>query len=153
MHPATAAVRIKRPRAAVHALLADLSRHREYLDHFLVDWTTTSESSRGLGATGRVRAKGGGSDDEIEFEITSVTGGEIVIESRSGRRAGRRMRLVYALDEVDDDTTQGRLTLELTAGSVIDKVTWSLPRSHLERQYAQAMLRLKGLLEGDPRAT
>ena len=43
-------------------------------------------------------------------------------------------------------------TLELLKGSIVDQVTWALPRSHLERQYAQAMLRLKGLLEGDPRA-
>ena len=35
---------------------------------------------------------------------------------------------------------------------IIDQVTWALPRSHLERQYGQGMLRLKGLLEGDPPA-
>lgn len=153
MQPATAAVRIKRPRAAVHTLLADLSRHQEYLDHFLVDWEMTSDVTVGVGAAGRVRAKGGGSDDMVEFAMTEVTDDEIVIESRSGRRGGRRMRLVYALEEVAEDTTQVRFTLELTAGSVVDRATWALPRSHLERQYAQGMLRLKGLLEGDPRAS
>ncbi len=152
MQPATASVRIRRPRAAVHALIADLSRHEEYLDHFLVDWTITSDSARGPGATGRVRAKGGGGDAEIEFELVAMTDEQITIESRSGRRGGRRMRLVYALDDVAGGATQVTFTLELVQGSVIDQVTWALPRSHLERQYAQAMLRLKGLLEGDPRA-
>jgi len=152
MQPATASVRIRRPRAAVHDLLCDLSRHEEYLDHFLVDWAMTSEQTRGAGATGRLRAKGGGSDDEIDIAITDVTPDAIVLESRSGRRDARRMRLVYALDEVSADTTQVSFTLELTAGSVIDRAMWSLPRSHLERQYSQAMLRLKGLLESDPRA-
>jgi hypothetical protein len=152
MKPATASVRIRRPRAAVHALLADLSRHEAYLDHFLVDWTTTSEQPHGLGATGRVRARGGGGDAEIEFEIVGLTGTAITIDSRSGWRGGRRMRLVYALDEVDEGTTQVTFTLRLVEGSLVDRATWALPRSHLERQYAQAMLRLKSLLEGEPGA-
>ena len=152
MQPATASVRIRRPRAVVHDLLADLARHQEYLDHFLVDWTITSASSHGAGATGSVRAKGGGGDDRIEFELIEETEGEIVIESRSGRRGTRRMRLVYALEDVADGATQVTFTLHLLKGSIIDQVTWALPRSHLERQYGQGMLRLKGVLEGDPRA-
>lgn len=151
MRPATASVRIKRPRADVHALLVDLSRHPEYVDHFLVDWTITSDDSRGPGATARLRAKGGGGDDEIAIEITSADAGAIVIESRSGRRGRRRMRLVYALADVADGATQVTFTLELLEGSIVDQATWSLPRAHLERQYGQAMLRLKGLLEGPPR--
>jgi hypothetical protein len=150
MAPATASVRIKRTRAAVHALLEDLSRHVEYVDHFLVDWTITSEDPRGAGATARLRAKGGGRDDEIVIAITDVTADAIVIQTRSGRLRGRRMRLVYALDEVAEDATQVTCTLELIAGSVVDRATWSLPRAHLERQYTQALLRLKGLLEGEP---
>ena len=62
------------------------------------------------------------------------------------------MRLVYAFDDVADGATQVTFTLALLKGSIVDQATWALPRSHLERQYAQAMLRLKGLLEGDPRA-
>ena len=142
-------MRIKRPRAAVHALIADLARHEEYLDHFLVEWTMTSEQTRGPGATGRLRAKGGGSDDIVDFAITAMSDSEIVLESRSGRRGHRRMRLVYALEEVADGVTQVTFALYLVAGSIVDRATWSLPRSHLERQ---AMLRLKGLLEGEPRA-
>jgi len=152
MEPATAAVRIKRPRAQVRELIADLSRHSEFLDHFLVDWTITSDDSRGAGATATLRAKGGGGGDEIAIEITSVSPDEIVIESRSGRRQGRRMRLTYALAEPAEDTTQVTFTLELLEGSIVDQATWALPRTHLERQYAQGMLRLKGLLEGEPRA-
>lgn len=151
MDPAKASVRIRRPRAAVLALLADLSRHEEYLDHFLVDWRITSDDPRGAGATGRVVAKGGGSDAEIDVEIVAVSADAVTLETRSGRRGSRRMRLVYALEEVADGATQVTFTLDLLHGSVVDQVTWALPRSHLERQYSQAMLRLKGLLEGDPR--
>ena len=151
MQPAIASVRIRRPRPVVHALLADLSRHQEYLDHFLVDWHMTSDVKTGPGAAARLRAKGGGGDAEIEIEIIAMTDEQIVIETRSGRRGGRQMRLVYALEDVADGATQVTVTLTLLKGSVIDQVTWAIPRSHLERQYAQAMLRLKGLLEGDPR--
>ncbi|MEY2441543.1 MAG: hypothetical protein QOJ46_969 [bacterium] len=151
MEPATASVRIKRPRAEVQALIADLSRHQEYLDHFLVDWTIASEDSRGAGAVARLRAKGGGGDDAIEIEIASASADAIVIETRSGRRGRRRMRLQYALADVAEAVTQVTFTLELLEGSIIDQATWPLPRAHLERQYGQAMLRLKGLLEGAPR--
>ena len=152
MESATASVRIKRPRAAVHALVADLSRHEEYLDHFLVDWEMTSDVASGPGAAARLRAKGGGGDASIEIEIVSTTADRIVIETRSGRRASRRMRLVYELADVPDGATQVTFTLDLVKGSIVDQATWAIPRSHLERQYAQAMLRLKGLLEGGARS-
>ncbi len=157
MKPATATVRIKRPPAQVRAVIADLARHQEYLDHFLVDWEITSATSRGAGATARTRAKGGGSDDIIEAAITSATDDEIVLESRSGRNGSRRMRFVYALGEPDPPdppgtATQVNFTLELLQGSIIDQATWALPRAHLERMYGQALLRLKGLVEGDPRS-
>jgi hypothetical protein len=148
MDPATASVRIKRPRAEVHALLADLSRHEAYVDHFLADWTITSDDPRGPGATARLRAKGGGGDDHIVATITAAGADAIVIETRSGRRGRRRMRLVYALADVAEGVTQVTFTLELLEGSIVDQATWPLPRAHLERQYGQAMLRLKGLLEG-----
>jgi hypothetical protein len=153
MQPARASVRIKRPRAEVQALLADLSRHPEFVDHFLVDWTITSDDSRGTGAAASVRAKGGGSDDEIAIEIMSADADAIVVGSRSGRRGRRRMRLVYVLADVAEGVTQVTFTLELLGGSIVDRATWSLPRAHLERQYGQAMLRLKGLLEGGSRGT
>ena len=161
MKPATATVRIKRPPAQVREPIVDLARHQEFLDHFLVDWEITSATSRGAGATARTRAKGGGSDDLIEASITSATDDEIVLESRSGRNGSRRMRLAYALGEPDPPAvppdppgtaTQVKFTLELLQGSIVDQATWALPRGHLERMYGQALLRLKGLVEGEPRS-
>ena len=153
MEPATASVRIRRPRAAVHDLLADLSRHAEYLDHFLVDWTPASDEPRGAGAAARLRAKGGGGHDEIELLVTEVTPHRIVEEARGGRGMRRHMRLTYALSDVSEGrATQVTFMLELLAGSLVDRATWTVTRSHLERQYGQAMLRLKGLLEAEPRS-
>ena len=150
MEPVTASVRIRRPRAAVGELVCDLARRPEYLDHLLVDWTITSDVSHGVGASARLLAKGGGADAALEVEITEVTPERIVERARSGRRLRRRWRLVYTLDEVAADVTQVTFTLELLEGSIVDQVTWPLTRSHLDRQYARAMLRLKALLEGLP---
>jgi len=153
MQPATAAVRIRRPRSAVHALLVDLSQRPRYLDHFLVDWTPASDETRGAGAAARLRAKGGGGHDEIELVVTEVTPQRIVEEARGGRGMRRHMRVTYTLSEVAGGAaTQLDFMLELLAGSAVDRATWKVTRSHLERQYGQAMLRLKGLLEGEPRS-
>jgi len=152
LQPATASVRVRRPRAAVAELLADLARRPQFLDHFLVDWEVDVERSRGAGAQARLRAKGGGGDDRIELVVDDVTPERIVEHARSGRRLRRRWRLTYALEEVSANATQVRFELELLDGSIVDRATWSLTRTHLQRQYAQGMLRLKGVLEGDPRA-
>ena len=152
MLPVTASVRVKRPRAAVRELVADLSRRPEYLDHFLVDWTITSDTPRGAGASARLEAKGGGEGATLEVAITEVTPERIVERVRSGRRLRRRWHLVYAFDEVAAGVTQLSFELELVECSLLDRATWPLTRSHLERQYGGAMLRLKALLEGAPRA-
>lgn len=150
MQPVTASVRIKRPRAAVRELIADLSRGPEYLDHFLVDWTITSETPRGVGASARLLAKGGGEGATLELQTTDVTPERVVGRVRSGRRLRRVWRLAYAFEEVSADATQVALTLELLECSALDRATWPLTRSHLDRQYARAMLRMKALLEGTP---
>jgi hypothetical protein len=150
MRRATASVRIQRPRAAVLAALADLALRSRFLDHFLQDWQVTSAVSRGEGATARLRAKGGGGDDAIELKLVEVTPERIVEEGRGGRAGRRRWRMVYELDEVSAGATQVRFSIDLVECSVADRASWPLMRTHLERQYGQAMLRLKGLVEGPP---
>jgi hypothetical protein len=152
LEPVTASVRVRRPRAAVHELLSDLERRPLFLDHFLVEWAFEGQT-RGAGAVARLRAKGGGGDDRIEIVVEQQTPERIVEHARSGRRMRRRWRLTYALEEVSEQATQVSFTLELLEGSRLDRATWRVTRGHLERQYAQAMLRLKGVLEGDPRGS
>jgi hypothetical protein len=149
MQPATASVRIMRPRAVVYELLADISRHTEFLDHLVVDWTVTSDEPRGVGASAQLRWKDRHGPREIAIVVTEVTPERIVEESRGGRGMRRRMRLTYAVDEASDAATQVTVTLELLEGSIVDRATWPLTRTHLERRYGQAMLRLKRILERD----
>ena len=146
MRRAAASVRIQRPLAAVHALLVDLARRPQFLDHFLEDWTPTSAVTRGEAASARLRAKGGGSGDQLELVIVEVAPQRIAEDARSGRR---RWHLTYELDEISGTATQVCVTVELVACSLADRAAWPLMRTHLERQYGQAMLRLKGVLESE----
>jgi hypothetical protein len=150
MRRATASVRIQRHRAVVRALLADLARRPEFLDHFLEDWTVTSAGSSGVGASARLRAKGGGSDDELELEIVEDTPQRIAETARGGRGGRRLWHLTYDLEEVSANATQVQFAIELRECSRLDRLSWPLMCTHLERQYGQAMLRLKSLLEREP---
>ncbi|MEY2513207.1 MAG: hypothetical protein QOJ89_565 [bacterium] len=150
MRRAMASVRIQRPRAAVHAMLCDVTRRPEYLDHFLEDWTTTSPATSGVGASARLHAKGGGADGALELAIVEVTPRLIAESARGGRAGRRRWRLTYELDELPGDATQVRFAVELVECSWLDRLAWRSMRTHLERQYGQAMLRLKGVLEREP---
>jgi len=150
MHPAQASVRILRPHGEVAQRLADLSSHAEILDHLVTDWTPTSASSRGVGASATMRWKDGARQGEIAIVVTHVEPDRIVEETRGGRGMRRRMQVTYAMQAVSDDATQVTATLELLEGSALDRATWPLTRTHLERAYAQAMLRLKAMLEGQP---
>ena len=113
---------------------------------------TSDVDSRGAGATARLRAKGGGGDAEIEIEIVEDDrrADRHRVAQRQARRPAdaARLRARGRRGRRDAGDVHARAC---SKGSIIDQVTWALPRSHLERQYAQAMLRLKGLLEGDPR--
>jgi hypothetical protein len=43
-----------------------------------------------------------------------------------------------------------QFAIELRECSRLDRLSWPLMCTHLERQYGQAMLRLKSLLEREP---
>ena len=131
-------------------MLADVARRPEFLDHFLEDWTVTSPSSRGAGATARLHAKGGGADGALELEVVEVSP-QLIAESARGGRAGRRhWHLTYELAELPGDATQVQFAVELRECSWLDRLAWPSMRTHLERQYGQALLRLKGVLEREP---
>lgn len=74
-----------------------------------------------------------------------------IAEDARGGRGGRRLwRLTYDLAEVSADATQVQFAIELRESSRLDRLSWPLMCTHLQRQYGQALLRLKGLLEAQP---
>ena len=150
MQPATTSVRIQCPHGPVQELLLDLSSHAQFLDHLVTDWTPTSESSRGVGATATMRWRDQNRHGEIAIVVTEVTPERIVEETSGGRGMKRRMRVTYDIEPVSDSATQVTSTLEMLEGSAVDRAIWPLTKTHLERAYAQALLRLKAMLEGAP---
>jgi hypothetical protein len=60
-HAITSTVDVARPPAEVHALLDRLAAHQAFTDHYISDWEL-SGPDRGVGATARVKVKGGRSE-------------------------------------------------------------------------------------------
>ena len=116
MQPATTSVRIQRPHGDVQQLLGDLSSHAEFLDHLVTDWTPTSDSSRGVGATATMRWRDQYRHGEIAIVVTEVTPERIVEETSGGRGMKRRMRVTYAIEPVSDSATQVIASLAAARG-------------------------------------
>ena len=83
--------------------------------------------ARGVGASARLPAKGGGGGATLELATTEITPERVVGRVRSGRRMRRHWRLTYAFEEVSADATQVALTLELLECSTLDRATWRRP--------------------------
>jgi hypothetical protein len=127
---------VDRPREEVHALVADLPAHRQWTDHFLVDWEIE-------GDVARLTAKGGGGRGEAR--IVSVSDERIVEEIRSGKRL---LRGIYELRPVGEGRTEVRFTNEtIERGNPLEALLDPLAKAYLRRNNQRAMDRLKALLE------
>jgi hypothetical protein len=97
------------PPAEVHELLDDLGAHRQWTDHFLVDWELIGDP-HGVGAKARFRARGAGPNANGEIEVISSTAMRIVEEGRGGKDLARRTRGTYELAPVEDGHARSCLT-------------------------------------------
>ena len=133
------------PPAEVHELLDDLSAHRRWTDHFLVDWELIGDP-HGVGAKARFRAKGAGPNAQGEIEVISSTPTRIVEEGRGGKDGARRTRGTYELEPADAGGTRVTFTNEVWPASRIDALGAPLAKSYLRRNNAKALERLRALL-------
>lgn len=132
----TVGTTIERPREEVHALVSDLPAHRQWTDHFLVDWEIE-------GDVARMTAKGGGGRGEAR--IVESTPERIVEEIRSGKRV---VRGVYELRAAGEARTEVRFTNETVArASPLEALLDPLVKAYLRRNNQKAMDRLKALME------
>ena len=136
-----------RPRDEVYALLDDLPAHERFTDHFLVDWETLSENRRGVGASVRFRAKGGGRHNVGEITVVESSPERIVEHGKGGRQLTRRTRGTYELRERPDGGTDVKFISEVDLEGM-QKLQAPLIRGYLNRGNRRAMARLKALLEG-----
>jgi hypothetical protein len=82
-HAITSTVDVDAAPATVYALLDQLGEHRSFTDHYITDWQL-SGPDRGVGASARVKVKGGRS------EITVVESGPTrIVEHGTGGPGGR----------------------------------------------------------------
>jgi hypothetical protein len=82
-HAITSTIEVDQPPAEVHALLDQLGAHESFTDHYITGWEV-SGPARGVGATARLKVKGGRS----EITVVESTPTRIVEHGRGGP-AGR----------------------------------------------------------------
>ena len=133
------------PLAEVHELLDDLGAHRQWTDHFLVDWELIGDP-HGVGAKARFRAKGAGPNARGEIEVISSAPTRIVEEGRGGKDLTRRTRGTYELAPTDDGMTRVTFTNEVWPSSRVDALGAPLAKAYLRRNNAKAHDRLRRLL-------
>ena len=137
------------PLAEVHELLDDLSAHRQWTDHFLVDWELIGDP-HGVGAKARFRAKGAGPNARGEIEVLSSTPTRIVEEGRGGKDLARRTRGTYDLAPTEEGMTLVTFTNEVWPTSRLDALGAPLTKAYLRRNTAKALERLRQLLAEAP---
>jgi hypothetical protein len=133
------------PLADVHELLDDLGAHRQWTDHFLVDWELIGDP-HGVGAKARLRAKGAGPNARGEIEVISATPTRIVEQGRGGKNLTRRTRGTYDLAPAEDGGTLVTFTNEVWPSSRIDALGAPFAKAYLRRNNAKALERLRRLL-------
>ena len=133
------------PPAEVHELLDDLSAHRQWTDHFLVDGELIGDP-RGVGAKARFRAKGAGPNARGEIEVVSSEPTVIVEEGRGGKDFARKTRGTYELAPAADGGTVVTFTSDVWPSSRIDALGAPLAKAYLKRNNGKAMERLRQLI-------
>src|SRR5262245_25987543 len=153
MKPITVTTSVDRPIEDVFDHLDDLDNHEAFTNHFMKEWTPTSEARTGVGAKVRFKVKNGGHHPWGEIEVLEAKRPRLSMEEGHGGKDGRRpSRGTYRLIPRADGGTDVQFTFELlepvTTG---DKVQMALGgRAYLKRLNQKAMNRLKEILEAQP---
>jgi uncharacterized protein YndB with AHSA1/START domain len=133
------------PLDQVHELLDDLGAHRQWTDHFLVDWELIGDP-HGVGAKARFRAKGAGPNARGEIEVISSEPTRIVEEGRGGKNFTRKTRGTYELAPAEGGGTLVTFTNDVWPSSRVDALGAPLAKAYLKRNNGKALDRLRELL-------
>jgi uncharacterized protein YndB with AHSA1/START domain len=148
MASVTVSTHVDRSRADVFGYLDDLTRHEAFTDHFLVDWTISSPSSVGVGASARMRAKGAGRQPWLEITVVESVRPQYTLEHGRGGKQGRLQTTGrYDLHEASGGGTTVSFTNTFAPAGLAERLQAPLARAYLRRQNARALARLKALLE------
>jgi carbon monoxide dehydrogenase subunit G len=140
-HTITSTVDVDAPPATVYALLDQLGEHRSFTDHYITDWELGGPA-RGVGATARVKVKGGRS------EITVVESGPSrIVEHGTGGPGGRwRTTGTYELAPRGEDGTHVTFRNTIDAPTAPERFLAAKILQRLQRDNDRALERLRDKL-------
>jgi carbon monoxide dehydrogenase subunit G len=133
----TSTVDVAPPPAAVHALLDELAAHAAFTDHYITGWELGGPA-RGVGATARVKVKGGRS----EITVVESTPERIVEHGRGGPRGRWHTTGTYTLAP-DGDGTRVTFVNTIDAPTGLERRLASLALRRLQPENDRALERLR----------
>jgi uncharacterized protein YndB with AHSA1/START domain len=145
MKPVTATVTVPQPPEQVYDFLDVLSNHKQFTDHFMVDWRFSGPAA-GVGAKAHVRVKSPGPDDWLDMTVISGDRPRTTTEESVGGKGRRRTRGTYTLEELRDGGT--RITFELAwlEAPLSERLAAPISRAVVGRANAKALRRLAEVL-------
>jgi uncharacterized protein YndB with AHSA1/START domain len=145
MKPVTATVTVPQPPEQVYDFLDVLSNHKQFTDHFMVDWRFSGPAA-GVGAKAHVRVKSPGPDDWLDMTVISGDRPRTTTEESVGAKGRRRTRGTYTLEELRDGGT--RITFELAwlEAPLSERLAAPISRAVVGRANAKALRRLAEVL-------
>jgi Polyketide cyclase / dehydrase and lipid transport len=139
---------VPQPPGEVHALLDDLSAHEAFTDHYITDWEV-SGPARGVGATARLKVKGGRS----EITVVESTPSRIVEHGRGGPRGRFRTTGTYELEPREDGGTRITFRNTIDAPTSFERLVAGPALRRLQRDNDRALERLRERLAQGAAAT
>jgi carbon monoxide dehydrogenase subunit G len=134
----TSTIDVDRPPAEVHELLDDLAAHRAFTDHYISGWEL-SGPARGVGATAKVKVKGGRS----EITVVESTPSRIVEHGRGGPAGRWATTGTYELEPNGESGTRVTFRNTIDAPTVPERFIARKALLRLQRDNDRALERLR----------
>ena len=137
----TSEIDVARSPAEVYELLDDLSAHQAFTDHYITDWEV-SGPRRGVGATARLKVKGGRS----EITVVESRPTRIVEHGRGGPRGRFRTTGTYELEPRAEGGTHITFRNTIDAPTAPERFIAGRVLRTLQRDNDRALERLRDQL-------
>jgi carbon monoxide dehydrogenase subunit G len=134
----TSTVDVDRPPAEVYELLDDLAAHQAFTDHYITGWEL-SGPARGVGATAKVKVKGGRS----EITVVESTPGRIVEHGRGGPAGRWATTGTYELEPDGDSGTHVTFRNTIDAPTGLERFVAGKALLRMQRDNDKALQRLR----------
>jgi uncharacterized protein YndB with AHSA1/START domain len=148
--PVKVSIVISAPREAIFDYLEDIANHRQFTDHYLVDWNLTRIDSVGLGAGARFRVKVPGNRYSwADVSFSEVERPHRIVEvGRTGKNNRVRTLGIWELSPASGGATRVSFTQQTAPQTFADRLLDSLgSRAWTRRKVQKAMSRLREILE------